>query len=104
MNINQTTKLNFTARAPKFNTTITTTFSVPGKNGSKVVANLTETNKKYTNLGYCITKNGKILEEKAYQNKKGFPTERLYKIGENIQTKVRKGYDFLEELIRAQFK
>jgi hypothetical protein len=103
MNINKTMNLNFNAKTIDPKLIKITTFSVPGKNGSKIVTSLTETDKKYTNLEYYITKKGEILEEKAYQNKKGFPSKRLYNICENIQTKVRKGYDFLEELIRSQF-
>ena len=106
MNINQTMNLNFNARAPKVETLkkSVTRFRVPGKNDTTIVADLTEFKDKYTNLEYRIMKKGKVLEEKAYQNKKGFPTERLACICENIQTKVREGFDFLEELIHAQFK
>lgn len=105
MNINQTMNLNFNAKAPKTEALKRVTrFRVPGKNETTIVADLTEFKSKYTNLEYRVMKKGKVLEEKAYQNKKGFPTERLACICEQIQTKVREGFDFLDELIKAQFK
>ena len=106
MNINQTMNLNFNARPPKAEVLKKTVsrLLVPGVNNTTIVADLTETKHKYTNLEYRVMKKGKVLEKKAYQNKNGFPTERLACICENIQTKVREGYDFLEELIDAQFK
>ena len=106
MNINPTMNLNFNARAPKTEALkkTVTRFRVPGRNETTIVADLTTTKDKYTNLEYKIMKKGKVLEEKAYQNKKGFSIERLAQICEKTQEKVREGFDFLEELIKAQFK
>lgn len=105
MNINQTTNLNFNA-APKTEVMkkTVTRFRVPGKNNTTIVADLTVFKDKCTNLEYRVMKKGKVLEEKAYQNKRGFPTNRLFNICDRIQTKVREGFDFLVELIDAQFK
>ena len=97
--------LNFNARAPKTEALKKVTrFRVPGKNDTTIVADLTEFKNKYTNLEYRVMKKGKVLEEKAYQNKTGFKPERLCRICEDIQTKVKEGISFLDELFKAQLK
>ncbi len=105
MNINKTENLNFNAKLPKPEALKKVTrFRVPGINDTTIVADITEFKNKYTELDYRVMSKGKELERKLYHNKKGFPTERLACICEKIQTKVREGFDFLEELIDAQFK
>ena len=102
MNINQIMNLNFNARSAKPVVTKITRFRVPGKNGTTIVSDLTEVNNKYTKLEYSVMKNGKELEKRCYQNKKGFPVERFCCICDKLQTKVREGFDFLNELFEAQ--
>ncbi len=104
MNINPTTNLNFNAKAKAEIIKRATRFRVPGKNGTTVIADIVDIPSKtiITNLEYKIMKKGKVLEEKAFQNKKGFKDERLCIICENIQKKVKEGFDFLDELFRAQ--
>lgn len=82
-----------------------TTFKVPGVNNTTIVADIVETGvkEKLTNLEYKVMQKGKVIEKKVFQNKKGFPAERLCMICDQIQTKVKEGFDFLDELIKAQF-
>ena len=105
MNINQISTLNFNARIPK---TRNFMFRVPGKDGTTLVTSVTEiptrTKNDITNINYKIMQKGKVIEEKTYQNKKGFNDERLGAICEKIQQKVKEGFDFLSELLSAQFK
>ena len=106
MNINPTMNFNFQS---KVNTKLlkkATTFKVPGKDGTTVVTDIIETgkNEKLTKLKYSIIEKGEILEQKVYQNKKGFNSERICRICEEIQKKVKEGFDFLDELLKAQIK
>ena len=105
MNINQISTVNFNGKLPR---TRNFTFRVPGKNDTTLVTDVIEiperVRKDITNITYKVMKKGKVLEEKIYQNKKGFEEERLGSICEKIQLKVKEGFDFLEELIMAQFK
>ena len=106
MNINPTTNFNFQARMSSKNLKKATTFRVPGKDGTTVVTDIIETgiNEKLTKLEYSVVEKGKILENKVYQNKKGFNPERICSICEEIQQKVKEGFDFLDELLKAQIR
>ena len=104
MNINQTSSLNFNAKSNVIKRA--TTFRVPGKNGKTVLTDVFDkgVDRNITGLSYKIMSKGKVLEEKAYQNKTGFKPERLCRICEDIQTKVKEGISFLDELFKAQLK
>lgn len=104
MNINSISNLNFEAKAEVIKRV--TTFRVPGKNGTTILTDVFDkgVGRNVTGLNYRILSKGKVLEEKAFQNKKGFKDERLCCICEKIQTKVKEGIDFLDELFKAQLK
>ena len=104
MDINTTSNLNFNAKSNVIKRA--TTFRVPGKNGTTVLTDVFDkgVDRNITGLSYKIMSKGKVLEEKAYQNKTGFKPERLCRICENIQTKVKEGISFLDELFKAQLK
>ncbi len=106
MNINPAMNLNFQGRVNSKSLKKLTTFRVPGKNGTTVVTDIIETgaNEKLTNLEYRIMQKGETLERKTFQNKKGFNPERICGICEEIQKKVKEGFDFLDELLKAQIK
>ena len=105
MNVNSTMNLGFEGRNAGALRKMTT-FRVPGRDGSTVVTDIIETgiSEKLTNLEYRVMQKGKTLEQKAFQNKKGFNPERICSICEEIQTKVKEGFDFLDELLKAQIK
>ena len=101
MNISQTNNLQF---GNKTAVRKLTTFRIPGKNNTTVVTDIVETGRdKLTQLEYRVMKRGKVLEKESFQNKSGFKDERILKICEKVQTKLKEGYDFLQELISAQF-
>ena len=104
MNINQCSNLNFNAKM----STRTFTFRVPGKDGTTVLTDVVEIpqrlKKDIINISYKVIKKGKVLEEKSYQNKKGFEDERFGSICEKIQQKVKEGYEFIGEFFSAQYK
>jgi len=106
MNINPTTNLNFSGRMNHRNLKKLTTFRVPGKNGTTVVTDIIETgkNEKLTNLEYKVMQKGEVIESRIYQNKKGFNPERICTICEEIQKRIKEGFDFLDELLKAQIK
>ena len=106
MNISPTMNLNLSSRAYANNIKKLTTFRVPGNDGTTVVTNIIETgvSEKLTNLEYKVMQKGEVLERRAYQNKKGFTPERLCGICEEIQNKIKEGFDFLDELLKAQIK
>ena len=103
MNLNTTMNLNFNGKAKVLERA--TKFRVPGVDNTTIVADVFDKGStKITGLKYQVMKKGKVLEEKAFQNKKGFKDERLCCICEKIQTKVKEGIDFLDELFKAQLK
>ncbi len=104
MNIDSISDLNFKAKTEVLKRV--TTFRVPGKNGTTILTDVFDkgARRDVTGLNYKILSKGKVLEEKSFQNKKGFKDERLCCICERIQTKVKEGFDFLDELLKAQFK
>ena len=106
MNFNPTTNLNFNAKTGIVKKV--TRFRVPGKNGTTIVTDIVEIpsrmTRDITKVSYREMRKGKVLEEKTFQNKKGFPDERLGAICDKIQEKVREGFNFLDELIKAQLK
>ena len=106
MNINPTLNINFQGKVSSKSLKKMTTFRVPGKDNTTVLTDIVETgiSEKLTNLEYKIIQKGKVLERRMYQNKKGFKPERLCAICEDIQQKVKEGYDFLDELLKAQIK
>ena len=106
MNINQISNTHFRGTVNPKALQRVTTFRVPGKDGTTVVTNMIENsaNEKLVNLKYTIMHKGKAIEERVFQNKKGFTAERLCNICENIQKKVQEGFDFLDELLKAQVK
>ena len=84
-----------------------TSFRIPAKNDATIVADVVEYTQnqknKVTNINYRLMKKGQVVEEKAFQNKKGFADERFASICEKIQTKVKEGYDFMNELFDALY-
>ena len=108
MNINPTMNLNFSGKIQYKKIKKLTRFNVPGKEkGTMVVTDIIETgkNEKLTNLTYKIVqKDDKVLEQRSFQNKKGFSAERICAICEEIQKRVKEGFDFLDELLKAQIK
>lgn len=106
MNINPIMNLNFQGKANPKTLKKITTFRVPGKDGTTVITDIVETgiNEKLTNLEYKVMQKGKVLEKHAYQNKKGFNPERICSICEEIQQRIKEGFDFLDELLKAQIK
>lgn len=102
MNISQSNNLQF---GNKTAVRKLTTFRIPGKNNTTVVTDIVEIGKdKLTQLEYKVMKRGKVLEKETFQNKSGFKDERILRICEKVQTKLKEGYDFLQELLSAQFK
>ena len=103
MDMNLTMNLNFNSKKTIMERA--TKFRVPGIDNTTIVTDVFEKGSgKITGLTYRIMKKGKVLEEKAYHNKKGFKPERLGKISMDIQKRVKEGFDFLTELFEAQFK
>lgn len=90
--------LTFNGGIPK-----TTKFYVPAKKGTLkcfVTGNIDKT----TGIKYDWLEKGKVIESREFKNKKGFSDERIAVICEKIQTKVREGFDFMNELFNAQIK
>lgn len=100
MNINPTT-LGFQANPTKI-----TRLYIPAKDGSGTLRCEIggRVDKKITNIKYDLLKKGEIIESKSFQNKRGFADERLAFIYEVIQQHIQEGFDFLDELWRAQLK
>ena len=79
------------------------TFRLALKDGKKAIVTVEE-NDKYlmTKIAYDILDKGKVVERKNYINKDGFDMEVVTTIVQNIQSRVKNGIDFMEELIKAQ--
>ena len=80
------------------------TFRIPGKMGTTIIGNMVESGAKkdLINLGYKVVLNGKILEEKSFNNKKGFTIKKLEELSNNIQNKVAEGFSFIKELLNTR--
>lgn len=80
-----------------------TKFYIPGKNGTTLRCQSIGDLRFLSHLEYDVLHKGRILESKAYNNKKGFSDTRLAQICEKIQEKVVEGKDFLDELFDALY-
>jgi len=98
MNIAPVTSINFSA-TPKV-----IKYYVPGKNDTTLRCFLEATSDKTTGIKYDVLKKGKIIETQEFRNKRGFDANRYATIIDQIQTKVREGFDFLYETLNAQLK
>ena len=102
MNINPTTSVGF--KSTSVATKRVTKLFVPAKEGTlrcEIGGNLEQ---KITAIKYDVVKDGKIIETKIYQDKHGITEEKYQPIFEAIQQKVKEGFIFLDELIKAQSK
>jgi len=105
MNINPTAGIGFKSStvASTAAKRVTKIF-VPAKEGTlrcEIGGNLEQ---KITVIKYDVLKEGKVIETKAYQDKNGIPEEKFKEIYENIQQRIKDGFVFLDELIKAQSK
>lgn len=99
MKIDNLNSPGFSARTPKIKK-----FYVPGKNNTTLKC-MTEGNITDLHGINCdILKHGNVIESKAFHSKKGFTDEKLVEIFTTMQTKVREGFDFMDELFRAHMK
>lgn len=99
MNINNTSSIGFGAKTPKI-----TRFYVPGKNDTTLRCFAEGDIEKISGINYDVLKKGKVIESEDFHNKQGFSDIRLLRICTKIQEKVREGYDFMTELIKAQLQ
>ncbi|MBO5737708.1 hypothetical protein J6R97_00010 [bacterium] len=81
---------------------------VPGKNDTTLVNTIKirfpdkgPYNEKIVGISSNIMRKGKVLDSYSFQNKSGFKPERFARICGKIQTHVKDGFNFMEELFVA---
>ena len=99
MNINPTMGIGFKANAQPQR--ITKIF-VPAKEGTLRCEIGGQLDNKITVIKYDLLRKGEVIESKAFKDKEGLTKESMDNIFETIQLRVKEGFVFLDELIKAQ--
>ena len=101
MNINPTMGIGFKATTQPQR--ITKLF-VPAKEGTLKCEIGGQLDNKITVIKYDLLKKGEVIESKAFKDKAGLTKESIDNIFEAIQLRLKDGFVFLDELIKAQSK
>lgn len=101
MNINSTMGIGFKASAQPQKVT---KLFVPAKEGTLRCEIGEQLDNRITVIKYDLLKKGKVVESKAFKDKDGLNKETITVIYQKIQQNILDGFDFLDELIKAQSK